>query len=387
MAGKQGVVICGFYGNYNLGDEAMLVGMLQLLGNVQPNLSFTVFSNDPIDTKTRYSVQAIHRLSNKRKLQRWLAILQNQYFVLGGGDLLRDSATSSIASVWLQPLQVALRLQRRTCVLGISVGEIWKPETKALIPKVFNQVDVIAVRDMQSKAKLEELGVRQRIHVMSDLALETIPSSTTQAVPPNDHPLHVGISVRHLSGRGPGVDVDVYPTLQKEIAAIADFLIEHYGATVHFLPFRTFQDNYHATDDDYVSALSVLRHSRYSSQCVVHRYIESIDTLNQLIGSFDLMMGMRLHSIILASGAGVPVIAAQYDPKVQGYMAEIGQSERSIPLAHFEKATVLPLIEALLADLPAARRDVELGIAHYRQRMDGVEPALSALFNPTNHNG
>ena len=380
MASQKKAIICGFYGNYNLGDEAMLVGMINLLRKQQENLSFTVFSNDPQDTQVRYSVQSIHRQKRKFMLQRRLKMLQNSYFVLGGGDLLRDSVQSSIAQNWLNPLEQALKLRRRTLVIGISVGEIWKPETKVIIPKVLNQVDFLAVRDVQSKNKLEELGVHNSIHVMSDLALQGIPETFSQSIRPANQPLQVGISVRHLSGRGLSVDVDIYPNLQKEIAALADFLVEEYGAIVHFLPFRTHQYSYHPTDDDYVSILSVLRYSRYSTQFVVHRYFESLQDLNKLIGSLDLMVGMRLHSLILSAGLGVPIIAAEYDPKVRGFMEEIGQSKHSIPLDCFDKVQLQPMIENILGDPLKARKQIQSGVESYRQRMTEVEQALTQIF-------
>jgi polysaccharide pyruvyl transferase CsaB len=380
MTGSRGVVICGFYGNYNLGDEAMLSGMINLLRKQQNDLSFTVFSNDPQDTKARYSVQSVHRLQRELRVQRILKIFQNRYFILGGGDLLRDSAQSSVALTWLRPLQQALRLRRRTLVLGISVGEISRPETKALIPKVLNRVDFIAVRDTQSKSKLEELGVRNTINVISDLALQSLPEIVSQPLRPTDQPIHIGISVRHLSGRGSSVDVNTYPSFQKEMAAVADFLVEKYGATVHFLPLRTHKNSYHPIDDDYVSILDLLRYSRHSAQFVVHRYFESLQDFNQLVSTLDLMIGMRLHSLILAAGLGVPVIAAEYDPKVRGFMEEIGQVERSVSLNCFEKKRLLPLMETILNDPLTARKDIEGGIERYRQRMIGVEPVLKQVF-------
>lgn len=380
MAKPNGVLICGFYGNYNLGDEAMLAGMMSLLRKHREDLSFTVFSNDPYDTKARYAVQSIHRLSRRRSVQRNLSILQNRYFILGGGDLLRDGATHLVAQNWLIPLQKALHLCRQTIVLGVSVGEIWRPETKALIPQVLNQVDLIAVRDVQSKAVLEALGVQNTIHVMTDLALQTLPDTFPEPLRAINQPLQIGVSVRHLSGRGPSVDVDQYPTLQKEIAAIVDELIESYGAIIHFLPFRTYEKSYHPTDDDYVSSLNVLRFSRYSSQCIVHRYFPSLQHLNQVISSLDLMIGMRLHSLILSAGSGVPVIAAEYDPKVKGFMNEIGQSEYSIPLDTFSTAQLSPLIRNILKDPSNACRNVQDGVTRYRKRILEMQPALTQLL-------
>ncbi|MBD2448765.1 polysaccharide pyruvyl transferase family protein [Nostoc sp. FACHB-152] len=381
MARKKEVVICGFYGNHNLGDEAMLVGMINLLQKQQNDLSFTVFSNDPQDTKSRYSVQSIHRYQEDSKIKRLLKILQSSYFVLGGGDLLRDSVQYPIVPNWLGFLQQALKFRRRTLVIGISVGDIWKPESKVLIPQVLNKVDFLAVRDIQSKKKLEELGVSNSIYVMSDLALQAIPETLSQSTRSTNQPLQVGISVRHLTGRGKSVDVDIYNSLQKEIAALADFLVEKYGAIVHFLPFRTHQDSYHPTDDDYVSILSLLRYSHHSAKFVVHRNFESLHKLNTLISTLDLMIGMRLHSLILSAGLGVPIIAAEYDPKVHGFMEEIGHSPLSIPLEYFDQARLIPLIDKILQDPLTARLNIAAGVKNYRQRMEEVEIALKQLFS------
>jgi polysaccharide pyruvyl transferase WcaK-like protein len=124
MGGKNGAVICGFYGNYNLGDEALLSGLLRLFRSYyKQDLQFTVFSNDPKDTESRYSVRSLHRLDPKQKFERNLAIYQNQNFILGGGDLLRDTAAVPIAWNWLRPLQsavthICIRYQRRRDLLA-----------------------------------------------------------------------------------------------------------------------------------------------------------------------------------------------------------------------------------------------------------------------------
>jgi polysaccharide pyruvyl transferase CsaB len=377
MAGRRGVLICGYYGNYNLGDEAMLAGMIKLLREQQDNLLITVFSGNTQDTETRHSVRPVYYRSGQFKIRHKLTIFQNRYFILGGGDLLRDSVNSSVALRWLRPLQQAIQLRRRTFVLGISVGEIWREETKALIPRVLDQVDLLTVRDADSKIKLEKLGVRNTIHVMSDLALQLLPEISSQAIRPVDRPIQIGISIRPVNGRGRSIDLSVYSTFQQEMAAIADFLAENYGATVHFLPFQALKYGYHSSEDDYIGILDLLRYSRCSAQFVIHRYFESLQNLNQLISTLDLVIGMRLHSLILAAGLGVPVIAAEYDPKVRGFMEEIGQAEYSIPLGCFQHGRLLPMIEDILSDSLTARQDIKAGIKHYRKRMSGIQQALA----------
>ena len=385
---RNGALICGYYGNYNLGDEAMLAGMLNLLREQRAALSVTVLSDDPRDTQSRHSVRVLPRFPPRSKVERirrffqdrYLNLLQHTYFILGGGDLLRDSSSHEVAVVWLKPLQQAINLRRQTLVLGISVGEIWKPATQTLIPRTLNRVSLLTVRDEASKARLEALGVQKPIHVMADLSLWALPTKPTPSIHFAGQPIQVGISVRSLHGRGWATDEDGYVAFQRELAAISDLLVEQYGAIVHFLPFQSYKNRYHPTIDDYVSILELLRYSRYSEQFIVHRYIESLDNLKQLINGFSLMIGMRLHSLILAAGLGVPIIAAEYDPKVRGFMTEIDQLEHSLSIDHFERERVSPLIKAVLDNPLSARKITMAGVHRYRQRMITMKPLMAQIL-------
>lgn len=370
---KKKALICGYYGHYNLGDEAILAGMLKLLQ--QDDFSITVLSANPQDTQVRHGVKAVQSGGRKFLPICIFTMLQNPYFILGGGDLLRDSVDYPVATIWLRYLQIALQLHRRTFVLGISVGEIWKPETKKLIPEVLNKVDFLSVRDKDSKTKLEKLGVSNKIHLISDLALQALPNICAQAVPSTNKPIQIGVSIRPFKGRGLSTDQRVYPKFQQELAKLVDFLATEYKAVVHFLPFQTYENNYH-TDDDYLSILNLLNYSQSSEKFVVHRYFKSVHEANHLISQLDLMIGMRLHALILASGLGIPVIAAAYDPKVHSFMHEIGQSKYSISLEDFEYNRLKPEIAAILKEPFVARQKIEQGVNQYRQSLMVAQASL-----------
>ena len=53
------LVVSGYYGSKNAGDEAMLAAMLEVLSDLDPKLHITVISADPEDTRRRHGVDAV----------------------------------------------------------------------------------------------------------------------------------------------------------------------------------------------------------------------------------------------------------------------------------------------------------------------------------------
>jgi polysaccharide pyruvyl transferase WcaK-like protein len=76
----------------------------------------------------------------------------------------------------------------------------------------------------------------------------------------------------------------------------------------------------------------------YSCAPEVNEFIE-------IVRQSSLVIGMRLHSLILGTSIGVPVIGLEYMPKVKEYMKSIKQSEYSLDL---ETITSEKLINKIL---------------------------------------
>ncbi|MEM8718397.1 MAG: polysaccharide pyruvyl transferase family protein [Cyanobacteria bacterium P01_G01_bin.39] len=373
MNRNKKVLICGYYGYHNLGDEAMLSGILTLLKKVQPDLVPTVLSSNPSNTKTIHSIKAIKQGGNfLDKLRRLFHYVMSDYFILGGGDLLRDTAKSSIANSWLSSVQKAIKFKCCTIVLGVSVGEIFKDETKKLIPEVLNQVDYIGVRDFQSKLKLENLGVVQKIHIVKDLALENSAKYNLNFDYSHEEkkPINVGMAVRKLSNRGPSVNPQTYSNVAIEIAAFIDLLVEKHDVKIHMLPFQASQVSSRLDSDDYACSLEIVNLSNCPDRFVVHRCFESVEEYIEMSRELDVVVGMRLHSLILAAGIGIPAIGIEYDPKVRYFMNEVNQLENMVPLNCLDRHCLLAMAEKILQDLPNAQEKLTSGLITYRKSTD-----------------
>jgi polysaccharide pyruvyl transferase WcaK-like protein len=72
--------------------------------------------------------------------------------------------------------------------------------------------------------------------------------------------------------------------------------------------------------------------------------------------SLDVLWGMRLHSLMLATLHAIPFIALIYDVKVWRFLEEIGCTEWGIPLdASFSAEKLITLEQRLEARLPEMR--------------------------------
>ena len=60
------IVISGYYGFNNAGDEAMLTAIVEALRKLEPSVELTVISGNPTETKAKYQVESIYRFDARR---------------------------------------------------------------------------------------------------------------------------------------------------------------------------------------------------------------------------------------------------------------------------------------------------------------------------------
>ena len=77
------ILISGYYGFDNIGDESILRTLVSSLREHIPDCSLTVLSHNPASTREKYGVEAVDRMSPmamsarrscERQVSRWMAV-------------------------------------------------------------------------------------------------------------------------------------------------------------------------------------------------------------------------------------------------------------------------------------------------------------------------
>ncbi|MFW6237659.1 MAG: polysaccharide pyruvyl transferase CsaB [Bacillota bacterium] len=295
------IVISGYYGFDNLGDEAVLQGIITSLRQEagEGELEIIVLSASPVETEERYGVRASGRFS---PLSLLTELFTCDLFISGGGSLLQDTTGWKTVPYYLTLIFIARLLGAKTAVYAQGVGPLAGRLTRFLVGWVLRRVDLITVRDHGSRELLVEVGVpRERIKVTVDAAFALEPFS--RDIQKKDVPC-VGVAVR------PWDDNDYLSGLAEELDS---FLAEIEGQCL-LLPLQL--------EEDY-SVCSKLRELMERNPDIYGEQLVPAEVAD-FFTRFDFMIGVRLHSLILSALEGVPFFALSYDPKVESFVKELG---------------------------------------------------------------
>lgn len=361
------ILIAGYYGFHNAGDEALLAGIRRALGQVLPDVAFTAISGTASQTRQLHGIAAVSR-SDLSAI--WRAIGRADLVMFGGGSLLQD-VTSSRSLIYYLGLAVLAKLRGKPvmfCAQG--VGPIRRPLGRALVPLVVNRVDRITVRDPEAAETLRQLGVhRPPILVTADAALALGPADPkwgeallrAEGVDVS-RPL-IGVSVRPWKQGG--------GAMEPALARALDRLAQESGAEVVFIPMQQ--------QADAAAARVVAAAMEGSAQVLPGTY--TYDQLQAMIARCDLLIGMRYHSLVFAAMNGVPLVGLSYDPKNDAFLKLIGQRAAG-STEGLDPAVVVEAGRRALADGPAVRatlleRMAELEVAS-RKNAEVVAELLRA---------
>ena len=353
MATTVGLV--GSYGGLNAGDEAILTVAIAQLRKAIAGVQITVFSRDCTHTERHHDVDRLVAAREAVREELDVEIKRLDLMLLGGGGILYDHEAES----YLRLVRFAQDAGVATATYAVGAGPLDRPADRESVAAALNEMQLITVREKAAKRLLEESGVTREINVTADPALLLEPEPFTQQMLEreglSDGQRLIGMSVREAGGAMSEIGAGEYHAL---LANAADFIADRFDAQVVFVPLER---------KDIREAHRVVGRMAMPEHAWVLKRSYGPRELHGLMEHLEMAVGMRLHFLLLAATAGVPVAALPYATKVVDFLESL-EVRSPDPERSGHAGALLSHIDRLWDS-----RDEQ--IEHVRERLPGLQEA------------
>lgn len=303
---KTKILICGFYGGNNLGDELMLE---TLLGFLTPALdaSITVMlaNNDAYNIFEKDGVHYIHYPQTKYDYDHLASFYD--VVVFGGGALIHDADYGvvygnevSLSTTLIELSHKMIENKKRCLWLGISSShEIKNQEFIKRLNYVIPRLTYVSLRDKNSVDSLKNAGVDvSNVSLQHDLVI----ANGILADPPKKQSevLNVGMVFICSSGDLEEKELMIIQAAEKRLKASG----KEYR--INLIPFY----DYRKVDE---SALTRLKEKTGSENVVVTPYVNRFGDIANRISDQDYMISMRYHGALLSLMLNKPLFSIVLD--------------------------------------------------------------------------
>ncbi len=300
------IVVSGYYGFGNVGDEAILEVLVNLMRDISPEVEIVVLSARAINTFSRFKIRAISRNDFSVIASE---IRKADLFISGGGGLLQDVTSRRSLYYYLALIFLAQIFNVPTILLAQGIGPFISPLSLKLLSQVLKKVKAVSVRDKVSLELIRSLGFKDYLQLTADLAFLLKPDYDA-----GDEILDsTGIRSKPYIFLSPSKAVDKPVSIEALIQSVL-YLKEEFGLEILVAPFYPRLDR---------KALNLIK-ERLKERAYYLENDCSPRVMLGIIGRAKLVMASRLHPLISAVVTGVPFIGLAYDPKLVNLVEEIG---------------------------------------------------------------
>lgn len=337
------VCVVGNFSGRNAGDAAILGGLLEDISKLYNDLLFEI---PTINTKfvernyASYHVKPVSLLPWNLSLKIFgVPIFRsalNSDLILVTDAILFDRYLFNPLFNYLSTMALLLPIAKKkgipVVLYNVSLGPVYTKLGKTCLERVVNSSELIIVRDRESIAILDRLGIRRDdIEIGADCALNVTPTGSEK--------LRTIIDSEHLDFRnGQTITfnvnsyINVFVSKRKNrmskeeltaiIAKAVDSVIEELKVRVLFVVTQPM--------DLKITQMVMERVCQRGKIPMVSNVTYSYQDLAGLFFKAALHMGMRTHSLILASSGYTPIVGIVATPKNRGFIRSIEQEERMI---------------------------------------------------------
>jgi len=304
---KKNILLVGFYGAFNLGDELMLETLLEYLDNIE-NKSITIMlADNPNYNIEKYkdvkfisypiTIYDINHIAEKF-----------DYVIFGGGAIIDDSNYRidrsyryDLGAIFIKLAIRAIAFGKKVISIGLSTSNmITNEEFIDNLEFIINNSTYFSVRDEFSKkyilSLLKEKPTKE-IYLIEDIVVanKKIKNNIRNSVIDKSKIKNVGIV--YISN----------DNNKEKLINLIDGVRKKYGnAHINLIPFY----EYCNCDTNFFESVN---NEFDSNNCTIIKYPNNIQETISVFNDNDLIVGLRYHAILLANILNIPCIPVLYD--------------------------------------------------------------------------
>ena len=300
MTQRARLLLSGYYGFGNFGDEALLRVFVDEWRRRRPGDELAVLTEQPEETRRTYGVMGVPRMAWGSVVS---AIRNTDVVVSGGGGLLQSATSLRSLLYYASIIREAKRIGRKAAIFGQGIGPL-NYFGREVVKRACANVDLATVRDETSQGTLQALLPNVKVCLSADpvfLAPGEPSPAALQLLAREGLRDDIGDVVAVVVRRGAALD-----QVMEKLAALVDRLAAERGAHIVFVPLQP--------PHDADAASAVIRRCKSTPVLLGGGY--DLPAMTALLSRCTAVVSMRLHALILAARLCVPFVSVPYDPKI-----------------------------------------------------------------------
>jgi polysaccharide pyruvyl transferase WcaK-like protein len=412
------IAILGPYGVGNLGDAAIVDAMIQNIKIYFPDSDIHGININPDDTYKRHNIASfsIHRNVQTqttreenskheirdshaglkeaiRKIPIIFQILKffHRFFIasssffqeglfifrsyrnIKGFDLLIVNGSGQLCDSWGGPwchpyglfrwALIAKAAGVNYVVLSVGAGPIGSPLSRFFIRCAMSLSSYRSFRNESSKKLVEQIGVTGRNYVVPDIAF-SLPVSRKREIYSSKNSLSVvGLNpMAYYDPRcWPVSDIAVYSAYIENLAGIMSWLLNRNN---NILLFSSDCMDHEVIRD--VRKLVLRQGGKINAERIVEPEINSLNDLLCCISRADIVIGTRLHTLLLSALMYKPLLAISPHPKVNYLMEGLGIENYSMDINRIDLNTFQEKFKSLEKQMDTISDNIKQRVCEYQ---------------------
>lgn len=280
------VLISGYYGYDNFGDEAILAVLVDYLR--RSNSEITVLSYNPEKTSAQYGIEAVKNFDIIKVIK---AISSCDVLISGGGSLLQDVTSLKSLLYYAFIIWYAKLCSKKVIIFAQGIGPLQRKISQNIVFNILSKCDIVSVRDTKSQEMLNNAGIKSTL-VSDPVFSVDLPIAEKTDI--------VGVQLRAFKS----VDDAFLTNLAKQVVLnFGERKIELY-VFQESLDYEISKKFEKILKNIYPQIRTEIVHSISNNDIIVK------------ISALEYMIAMRFHAVLVALKTGVKPLAINYDAKV-----------------------------------------------------------------------